>query len=501
MRGGPEEGAGFDHRVAVAAMGLEPMMSPAERSEVAVARGPALVVGHPVVDVAAVGGAGAPREDAGRMGQLDALAHPAADLVLLDPRVVVEVDHRYDGQPAVGATAPVTHGLGQQRTVEVAVSCEEAVAGHRVEAEVEDELGAAVRRRRGSPVQQCQGTGGVGEHAQCPRAPYVEGVRRQLGGRVLLGERSGHRGEGLVERGEVVPVGAGGEVGDATVVDGRVVDRDVARLQGGESVELDLILVEQDPRLLEHTLEPDLTDRRSHRGHVLVDVGADVVRTARHRVGDATGAVGLQRPVEHQSPVARQSVPQRQRLPDQPVGGCRRPAQGGPQTGRGVPGDRGDAAPLVELVGPVAVISHSRRPGGVRVGIGPQRGQLQQLQIGRAAYGVDLTHARQQRGRRGEGRVHAPFSLEHLFESRAWPTSLCTMLRQGNRHRSSITTPPAARPCRVAGRRPGRVRRASRGSGTSPTELDDEARVPRRSRPRRPPSSPRQPQDHGVVVA
>jgi hypothetical protein len=62
----PGEAAGRSHRVAPAAVGLEPVMERAERGEVVTGgvRG-RRVVGDDVVELAATGGARAPREHAG----------------------------------------------------------------------------------------------------------------------------------------------------------------------------------------------------------------------------------------------------------------------------------------------------------------------------------------------------------------------------------------------------------------------------------------------------
>ena len=67
VRRRPQVAAGFEDRVAPAGVvGLEPVVAPAQRGQVVTGCRAALGVGDDVVGVAVLGGAGAPREDAGQ---------------------------------------------------------------------------------------------------------------------------------------------------------------------------------------------------------------------------------------------------------------------------------------------------------------------------------------------------------------------------------------------------------------------------------------------------
>jgi len=76
---GPEEDAGFDGGVRPAGVGLEAVVSSAERREVVVAGRTAAGVGDDVVAVAASGGARAPLEDAGVVPQAEPSTKPVGD--------------------------------------------------------------------------------------------------------------------------------------------------------------------------------------------------------------------------------------------------------------------------------------------------------------------------------------------------------------------------------------------------------------------------------------
>ena len=107
VRLGPEPDTGLEGLVAPAGRGLEAMMSPAERCQVAVAGGAAGGVRDDVVGVASAGGAAAPREHAGRVEQGHSGAHPVADLVAVHAGVVGQVDDGHHGEVGVGASAPL----------------------------------------------------------------------------------------------------------------------------------------------------------------------------------------------------------------------------------------------------------------------------------------------------------------------------------------------------------------------------------------------------------
>jgi hypothetical protein len=90
-------------------------MEAAQAGEVVGARGPGLgsalglcvmVVGDDVVDVAAPGRAGAPREHAGAVAELHLLADVGGDLVALRRQVGVEVDDGLDRHLRTGVGAP-----------------------------------------------------------------------------------------------------------------------------------------------------------------------------------------------------------------------------------------------------------------------------------------------------------------------------------------------------------------------------------------------------------
>ena len=183
MRGRPEEGAGFDDGVAVAAMGLEPVMSPAERGEVAVARGSAArrAPGGRRRSGGTGGSTrgrrrwGGPARRAGASGRRSRTGPPARGR-----------QGRAPAPPSPrGRSDRTTHARPRRAVAgRGLVAAEQAVARHRVEGEVEVELGVAwVRARRPGAAPA---PGGIGQHAQGARAAYVEGVGRQVLRLVLL---------------------------------------------------------------------------------------------------------------------------------------------------------------------------------------------------------------------------------------------------------------------------------------------------------------------------
>ena len=114
---GPLEAAVVGHPVAPGGVGLEAVVEPAEGGEVGGLRGTWLwsalcfgvgVVRDDVVDVAAAGRSGAPREHASAVAEDDLLPDPVGDLVRRCRQVGVEVDHRLDGdlRAGVARTSP-----------------------------------------------------------------------------------------------------------------------------------------------------------------------------------------------------------------------------------------------------------------------------------------------------------------------------------------------------------------------------------------------------------
>src|SRR4029079_12800594 len=92
VRGGPQVRAGFQHRVAPpGVVGLEPVVAPAQRGQVVTRGRPALGVGDHVVGVAVLGGAGAPREDAGQVPFGGLVGESGGELVLVHAQVIGQV--------------------------------------------------------------------------------------------------------------------------------------------------------------------------------------------------------------------------------------------------------------------------------------------------------------------------------------------------------------------------------------------------------------------------
>src|SRR6188508_1158094 len=85
VRGGPQVAAGFEHRVAPAGVvGLEPVVATAQGRDVVAAGAAALAVGDHVVQVAGLGGAGAPREHTCQVPFGCLGGEPVGDLVPVD---------------------------------------------------------------------------------------------------------------------------------------------------------------------------------------------------------------------------------------------------------------------------------------------------------------------------------------------------------------------------------------------------------------------------------
>ena len=120
-------------------------------------------------------------------------------------------------------------------------------------------------------VEECLGAGGICQDSEGDRAADVEGVVLVLG---QVREGFGDGREGVVERRQVGPVGAGVHLGDAGVVDRAAVDRDVARVEGFELLQLTLLGVQPQHRLVHEPVEHDLADRPG-----LLDAFADLRST------------------------------------------------------------------------------------------------------------------------------------------------------------------------------------------------------------------------------
>lgn len=69
-------------------------------------------VGRRVVEVLTPAGVGGEREHIGRRAELDRFAEPVGDLVGIHGCLVVEVDHRSDGEPALWAEEVAEVGGG-----------------------------------------------------------------------------------------------------------------------------------------------------------------------------------------------------------------------------------------------------------------------------------------------------------------------------------------------------------------------------------------------------
>ena len=107
VRARPKVAAGVEDGVGPGRSGLEPVMSPAERRDVAAAGRPAAVARDHVVTVAGAGSPGAPGEHAGVAGFHGLRPQLLGDLVGVGAVVVLEVDHRadHDRRPVTGAPA------------------------------------------------------------------------------------------------------------------------------------------------------------------------------------------------------------------------------------------------------------------------------------------------------------------------------------------------------------------------------------------------------------
>ena len=262
-------------------------MSPAQGGEVAVAGGAAGGVGDDVVGVAAAGGAAAPGEHAGRVEQGDPGAEPVADLVAVHAGVVVQVDDGHHGEVGVGASAPVADLLLEDRP-----------AGGLV---APDQLGAprtasmlrctnrVVRRRGFGAARRASRAAAASGSASTPTARERRTSRESglpVGGGVLLGQPGRDLGEGPVEVGEVLPVGADASSSPIPVAvtdsSWRVACRASRASQAGQ---LDLLGVEPHHRLVDQPVQGDRADLLRDRRDRLVELGGDIVGLARPPLG------------------------------------------------------------------------------------------------------------------------------------------------------------------------------------------------------------------------
>ncbi len=216
------------------------MVEPAQHGEVARRRRPRLwstlrlgvvVVLGDVVDVAAPGRAGAPREHACAVAENNLLADPVGDVVGRGGEVDVEVDDRLDGDLGPGVGTPVADLVEQDQPL--ALLHAPGGTEHRrfageacVEVGVEHDLACGGQVLTvGSRSGEVEGGLRAGQVTQRLGPPCVQRLGRPQCG--LCGSTVGHR---AVEVDRVGDVDLGLYPYRAREVDVVVVDRDVARV-------------------------------------------------------------------------------------------------------------------------------------------------------------------------------------------------------------------------------------------------------------------------------
>ncbi|HEY3015562.1 MAG TPA: hypothetical protein VGJ41_10660 [Nocardioides sp.] len=202
--------------------------------------------------------------------------------------------------------------------------------------------------------EEVEGALGVGEDADRHRAAYVEGLRAAGGG-----ERRGDPGQGGVEVVGVLEVGPDLDVDDPGVPGPVGVHADVAGVEAFELLELALLGMQPQHRLVDQPVEHHHADPMGDLDQVRVEVGGDVGGGAVGGLGDPPGPPGGQVAAEQPGPGPGQPVSELERVVDQPGAGVGGHPQRGRQ-GRGrVPGEVGQVA------GAVMAAERAGRPGPV----------------------------------------------------------------------------------------------------------------------------------------
>ena len=233
----------------------------------------------------------------------------------------------------------------------------------------------------------------------------------------LVLERLGDRRDGLVECREVGPVGAGLQVADPGVVDRGGVNGDVPGVEGFELLELALLGVQAQHRLVHEPVEHDRADRAvlvQPLADGQVDVAAHVRGLAEQRLGDPAGPPRRDPAGPDLRPEPRGPVRQHQHVADQRLAGARRHAVRGRERRRRVPGHRRETDPLQVLdidlqLGPGLQPGRRvhRRPGLLarqrRVRRGVLQRQLQDRDLSCVPRPALLADPREQVPRQGRG--------------------------------------------------------------------------------------------------
>ena len=348
VRAGPHVGAAVEGGVGPAAVGLGPVMAPAQRGGVAGAGVLDHRVGDPVVAVGVVlvglqgpGGSGAPGEHAGRVGQDGLFAEPAADLVGLDVDVLVEVDHRLHGDLGVGVAAPLPDLLGVHRTPGVLDPAELAHQrrargdGGVGEVHVHHHLtrlaGATARvlpgPAAGSRVAASPSSAGIAVTVRGP-GPRWSGLRSRVSWRRARSPTATAR---RTSRVSVEPellqgLGAGGDGGVEVEGVGEVelavhgagapqrglpgVDGEAAAVGGLAAAAFGLLGHEPADRLRDEPVELGGADLVRDVGDVEVDVRGGLHRQGDGFAGDPAGPPGGQVALGHPGPDAAEPVPE-----------------------------------------------------------------------------------------------------------------------------------------------------------------------------------------------
>ena len=189
-----------------------------------------------VVDVAAPGRAGAPREHAGAIAEDHLLADPVGDLVRRCGEVGVEVDDRLDGDLGAGVAAPVLDLVEEDEALALLHPPGRAEhGGQPVEGRRRSGRGARPRGRRADRRRPVRSAGALGVEVerglgarQVAEGSGAAGAERRVGPEGL--QAGGAVGERAVEVEGVGDVELGLDAHRAGVVHVVVVDRGVARV-------------------------------------------------------------------------------------------------------------------------------------------------------------------------------------------------------------------------------------------------------------------------------